>query len=192
MLIVDFKLIGYWKKTPLLVKYDASTQVSSRDVEPGELLEWFQNGEGYLQCGYTIEIDGKPWNGYFDEEIQEDTYAIDHFGGAVSFLRAVEGVAGGSPKKGKTRTGIWQVDSSTMRLEYRPVNQLILEDEAYRYEAVLVNWEEFLEGCLKATSEFLELMDKVRQIASPETQNKLRQTFSEVENLRRTYLKLTT
>jgi hypothetical protein len=192
MIEIDFKVISYWEKDPLTIEFDATRQVSFSKVKIEQLLDWLCNNPGYFQCGYTIDINNQPWNGFFNEEIKENNYLIDHSGGALSFLRAVTELANGNWRIGKTRSNIWQTDGSEMSLECLPDGKLIIEDRAYHLNPIILDWSLFLTKFTQATQYYIACMNKVLNLSTQENKKKIRHIISESEDISILYEKLKT
>lgn len=191
VLEVDFKIFSYWNTDDLLSKYNATRLISFSTVKPKQLLNWICIDNGDFQCGYTIDINHEPWNGYFDSEINENYYHIDHSIGGVGFLRGIYLLTTKNKRKGEAIT-VSQCDGSKMRLEFITEDILKLEDVAYNLNEVILEWTLFLEKFTQATFHFIECMDKVFDLATSENKKKIGHIMFELKEIKNLYKKLIT
>lgn len=160
MIEIDFKIFSYWESDPLSVKFNATRQISFSKVKTEQLLNWLCNNSGSFHCGYTIDINNQPWNGFYNAEIKEDSYLIDHLGGALSFLMAVIELANGNWRIGQTSSNIWQTDGSEMNLKCLPGDKLLIEDKTYSLNPINLERKLFLPKFMQATYYYIECMNK--------------------------------
>lgn len=168
---ITIKISAEWEDTIARRVMDLVLDRSPDEIDLEEMAAWLKSLPSNAEVfgGFAFDLDGRAWNGYWDEEAGRNSYYLGDLSTAAPNLRAVMGLLG---QVGLAEVDFIQSEYSEMVIAFDPVASLVgLRDPGYGLKEVQVSAGAFFRELSAATTHLrlfiLELMGRIGSDRNP-------------------------